>query len=40
MLRKLLVVVCLLSVGAVLSAGCHAGVEGDKGHGAHVDVGG
>ena len=42
MLRKLLVIVCLCSVGAVMmvcASGCHAEVENDKGHGAHVGVG-
>jgi hypothetical protein len=39
MLRKLILVLCLFGVVATLSAGCHAGVETKKGHGAHVDVG-
>ena len=39
MVRKLIVVLCLCSVVGVISAGCHADVETDKGHGAHVGVG-
>jgi hypothetical protein len=39
MLRRLFVIVCLLSLGVVMSAGCHAGAHTDKGHGASIDVG-
>jgi hypothetical protein len=38
MLKKLLcVVVLVMAVGAI--SGCHAGVHGDEGHGADVNVG-
>jgi hypothetical protein len=39
MVRKLTVVLCLFSLAGVIGAGCHAAVETDKGHGAHVGVG-
>jgi len=39
MVRKLIVALCLFSLAAVVSVGCHADVETDKGHGAHVGVG-
>jgi len=39
MVRKLIVVVCLFSLAGVVSAGCRADVETNKGHGAHVGVG-
>jgi hypothetical protein len=39
MVRKMIVMMCLLSLAGVIGAGCHADVETDKGHGAHVGVG-
>jgi hypothetical protein len=38
MLKALLVLV-VLAAGAATMSGCHAGVHGDKGHGADVNVG-
>jgi predicted small secreted protein len=38
MLKSLLVLVVLVAGMATLS-GCHAGVRGEKGHGADVNVG-
>jgi hypothetical protein len=39
MVRKMIVLLCLFSLAGVIGAGCHAGVETDKGHGASVGVG-
>ena len=38
MLKKVLIALVLL-VPVVAMTGCHAGVETDKGHGAHIGVG-
>jgi hypothetical protein len=38
MLKTLFVSLCLV-IGLAAMTGCHAGVHGDKGHGADVNVG-